>query len=357
MKKSYWMKDRNSRNFLKRRTYRADLSRKKIASKRTGRVLLGYRATTRIKVPFALNIEAPQNRNEFLRFIQQFRDDCLGSQNRIILNFEKTEIATPAAMLLLIAEVDRAKRILGSKFLVSFTQTNNTRIRHLLGQIGFYDLCDMIAPRVDLDILEDNVRHWRFATGQRADEDTSDAFAAIEGLIGPQLRGGMWKGVSEAVINSVQHAYVQPRGVPGPRMNHRRWWMLSQETSDALTVVVCDLGIGIPRSLPLNWDESILSRIAPLVSESGPDAIALKAALTLGRTGTGKKHRGKGLPQIWSAVQGADRVEKCGIMIHSNKGKIAWSGKTGEELAKQFSSSIFGTVVMWTVPLARDEIQ
>lgn len=276
---------------------------------------------------------------------------------KVIISFEKTEIITPAAMILFVAEIDRAKRIFRDSFDVKISKVRDRTVKQLLVQIGLYDLCDMTPPYLNERDFQENVRHWRYATGERANESTSDAFAAVEGLISDRLRGGMWKGISEAVINSVQHAYAQPRGVPGPRMKHRRWWMFTQERDGKLTVVVCDLGIGIPRSLPLNWDEKLLARILSMFSDKGQDVAALKASLELGRTSTNKTHRGKGLPQIWDAVKGVEANQNSGIVIYSNKARVAWSSRNSEETSFEFDDSIFGTVISWTVPLQTEEKQ
>lgn len=295
----------------------------------------------------ALNIEGRKNRKQFTKFMEEFRHECLAMRRRIVLDFRETKFILPAAMILLVAEIDRAKRIFSSEFSITISNVLDKTLKQLFVQIGMYDLCGLVAPRLNASDFQENVRHWRFATAERADEDTSDAFGEIEGLISTNLRKGMWRGVSEAVINSVQHAYLSPRGVPGPRLKHNRWWMFSQEKDGELTVVVCDLGIGIPRSLPLNWGQSILSQLMSPFTDGGPDVAALRASLELGKTSTGKKHRGKGLPQIWNAVQGESRA---GILIHSNRGRLAWSGQTGSESSTEYDDSIFGTVIMWTLP-------
>jgi hypothetical protein len=192
-----------------------------------------------------------------------------------------------------------------------------------------------------------NVKHWHFASGERVDDDTNEAFEAIQVRLSPAARKGMWRGFSEALINSVQHAYAAPRGTKGPDLNIKRWWMFTQERNGELTVAVCDLGIGIPRSLPLNWNSTILTQIrSALGLSSGVDVDAVKTALRVGQTSTGEKHRGKGLPQIWQAIRGNPGA---GILIHSNKARLAWNSKDNKEFDHEFPDSINGTVVMSTV--------
>lgn len=356
MKLCLKLQDQINSKIVSRRSNRRLRSKAKAAHKRAGKNFGTHRPTSKIQVPHALNIEGNKNRKQFLRFMNDLRNVLLDKNHKVILDFGETDVILPSAMILLVAEIDRAKRIFKEKFKVSIANVKNKVVKQLLVQIGMYELCDSKPPKLNSDEFEDNVRHWRYATAERADEDTNDAFASIEGLICSNLRKGMWRGVSEAIINSVQHAYIAPRGVPGPRMNHKRWWMFSQEKNDNLTVVVCDLGIGIPRSLPLNWEETLLAKLMSPFTDQGTDAAALRASLTVGRTSTGQKHRGKGLPQIWAAVRGE---KKAGILIHSNRARLSWSGETDSEACRQFEDSIFGTVIMWTVPVASavDEVK
>lgn len=353
MKLKLKKRDSSSKKIFKKRFARRLLSKSKRKFKRAGLAISGRRATSRISVPYALSIESDKNRIQFTRFMQEFRRECLQNRCRIVLDFNSTEVILPAAMILLVAELDRAKRIFKEQFSVTFSNVRNITVKQLLVQIGLYELCGLKPPKLNSSDFVDNVRHWRFATAERADEDTNDAFAAIEGRICSNLRRGMWRGVSEAIINSVQHAYAAPRGVPGPRMNHKRWWMFSQEKDGELTVVVCDLGIGIPRSLPLNWEQSVLRSLMSAFTDTGPDVAAVRAALKVGNTSTGKKHRGKGLPQIWNAVK-SDK--NSAILLHSNRARLHWSGQRGTEEAKEFPGSIFGTVIMWKVPVEGDPV-
>lgn len=253
-------------------------------------------------------------------------------------------------MLLFIAEVDRAKHILKAEFNVTLSRILNQNVKEVLIQIGFFDLCGLKAPNLRQERFGEQVRHWQFATGERVDDDTNRAFDAIEGRITPEARKGIWRGLSEALINSVQHAYAEPRGTIGPDIPSKRWWMFTQEREGKLTVAVCDLGIGIPRSLPLNWSQNLLAQLlAKLPLQGGPDVSALRVALQVGQSSTGEAHRGKGLPEIWQAVRSSPG---SGILILSNKARLAWNADEDKEFEAEFEDSIFGTLVMWSVKTA-----
>ena len=249
-------------------------------------------------------------------------------------------------MLLFVSELDRIKRILKDNFDIGIENATNKIVNQTLHQVGVYKICNVAKGDTDFDAFAASVRHWRYATGERVNEQTSKAFETIEGRLTPELAKGMWKSVSEAVVNSVEHAYVEARGVDGPRMGHSRWWMFSQEKDDKLTVAVCDLGIGIPRSLPLNWQASMLQKLRDTFSGEGSDSRSIRAALEVGATSTSASHRGKGLPQIWNTLR---NVKGASISIMSNYGSLTWNGDDGEEFAHEHDTSIAGTLIIWTV--------
>lgn len=60
----------------------------------------------------------------------------------------------------------------------------------------------------------------------------------------------LYEGMVEAMANSVAHAYLSERG-DGFELtpDTKRWWAFWQERAGKLSVVICDLGIGISRSL------------------------------------------------------------------------------------------------------------
>jgi hypothetical protein len=162
-----------------------------------------------------------------------------------------------------------------------------------------------------------------------------------------QLKSGMWKSLSEAVVNSVEHAYLEARGTTSTRLGHSRWWMFSQEKDNVLTVAVCDLGIGIPRSLPLRWAPSALQKLLDSVTGEGQDLRAIRAALQVGASSTGASHRGRGLAQIWAELRNFDGAS---LMILTNKAMLMWNAKEKREYALQYSESVFGTMIVWEVP-------
>ncbi|WP_152608516.1 hypothetical protein [Croceibacterium mercuriale] len=300
-----------------------------------------------IKAPHAINVQGKSNRRQNSKFFNQIRKSIIDREMKAILDFSDTQHIHPTGGLLLTAELDRAKRISEQLFDVKIVNSEVPTINAVLNQIGIAEICGVALEVEDADKAE-NVRHWRFATGERINHQTTRAFEQFEGKLAGNLRKGMWKSISEALGNSALHAYVAPRGTGTKRMGHKRWWMFSQERDERLTVVVCDLGIGIPNSLPLKMEPSALSRLYDGIVGQGRDCRAIRGAIKLGASSTGEAHRGKGLPQIWHELRD---LNADSVTILSNKGAVSWSRETNSERSFEYNESIFGTVISWVVPL------
>lgn len=333
-----------------RRCLRRIRSEKKRQYRIGKRSWIGANDTLFLKCPFAINISGKTNRKHTLRFFENFRTAVIERNQPVNIDLSDLTFMLPPAALLMIAEFDRAKRIMGSDFRVTLVPSKTHRINAVLDQIGFSSLCGTKLSNEELDQADDElVKHWRFATGERINDQTTKAFEEIQGRIAAALHEGMWKSISEAIGNACLHAYLAPRGTNTKDLDNKRWWMLSQEKDGVLSVTVADLGIGIPRSLPLKWPVSTLERVYDRIVGGGQDERAIKAAMEVGATRTGQKHRGKGLPQIWHDLR-SDREAR--IAIYSNKGALIWIGKGNKESSQEFADSICGTVISWTVPVS-----
>lgn len=332
----------NKRWLRKIRTYQ------KAKYRRAGYNWAGFDRIMTIKSPFALNISSKNNRRYTLKFFNDIRTLLIVQNTPIQLDLRKLQFLTPVAALLLIAEFDRAKRIMGKDFRVSLIRSETHRINAVLDQIGFSALCNSKLSDEKEDEADDElVRHWRYATGERINDQTTKAVMEIQGRIATTLHKGMWVGISEAIGNACLHAYLDSRNTDGRDLETKRWWMLSIEKDGILSVTVADLGIGIPRSLPLKWPRGTLSKVYDKLVGGGDDERAIRAAMEVGATSTSKSHRGNGLPQIWHDLRSDQRSQ---ISIYSNKGVLSWSGVTKLETSSEYKDSIYGTVISWSFP-------
>ena len=116
----------------------------------------------------------------------------------------------------------------------------------------------------------------------------------VEKRISDQIQSSkIWAGLSEAIANSVEHAYQEERGDGFQHAPIGGWWMFTQIRDGVFTGAVCDLGIGYRRTMPKTLPE-ILIRFASLFPHMNPDALAIQAAMEYGATRTRQSNRGKG---------------------------------------------------------------
>lgn len=354
MRKSLQLRDRAWRGTVRRRFRRRVWQhQRRIWACKGKRILpLARRSEAlslvRVLAPSELRLGRSDHRSKLIRFLGKLRSLFLQRDQAVVIDFRPVTLMEPMGTLLLVAEIDRMIRMAGSAERLSCVLPAAETPRQVLHQIGLLDLLGTQTSHLDTSGYADNVRHWRYATGLTVREDAGTFLDEYEGRMAEPLLEGIWQGISEALVNSGQHAYLGDRNDGCARSRESRWWMFSQEREGSLTVAVCDLGIGIRRSLPLKWDRELVLRFLKDFGGSRRDLAAIRLALEIGQTRTGEGNRGRGLPQIWNVGRAADVGS---VTIMSGKGFLSYACDTARETAIEFSTSILGTVIMWTLPL------
>jgi hypothetical protein len=213
-------------------------------------------------------------------------------------------------------------------------------------QVGIYTTDEGHLPEAD----REDVKHWRFATGVASEGVKGGTMlAGYEGRLAEGLTSDLYAGIVEAMTNTVHHAYPDEGGRDLRRFIGKRWWAISQERDGELSISICDLGIGIPRSLPRSatFTSATVRAAWKALGLDSSDASAIRVAVELGRTSTGQKGRGRGLAEI---VAAANLSAEGRVLISSNKGVFtSFDGKTH---AYNHAQSIRGTLIHWTVRIA-----
>ncbi|MNE74810.1 hypothetical protein D3C80_1709160 [compost metagenome] len=133
-----------------------------------------------------------------------------------------------------------------------------------------------------------------------------------------------------------------------------------------LTIIVCDLGVGIPSTLPAKHSNSFLSQLKNKLGVTGSsDSEMIRVSTHIKETRTKLTHRGKGgkdfrsMPEIFTSSF---------LAIRSNKGSFFITGKDHPPLKSvssrkyvpstnnaesmiEHSESICGTLVEWAIQL------
>ncbi len=308
----------------------------------------------RLMAPAIFSIYNRDARIQVLNFLTKLRYHLLQSKNSLIVDFTQTTLMHSPATLLFAAELDRCIRLknpdqkLAAK-LAPDSKSKETRIvREVLHQVGILENLDYDCSNFKTDGYDETVRNWRYATGTRADDSPGDILDEHEGKLAPAIMKGMQVGLAEAILNSLHHAYSGHRGDKCQKFNERRWWMFTHQSGGDINVMVCDLGIGIRKSLPAKWGRGTIAGLIKDFGRTEPDVSAIRVALEVGKSSTGDVNRGLGLPQIWTATRETDDGE---VGIYSGNGYLGYVTKDDRENAAQFEGSILGTLIAWRAPI------
>ncbi|MCJ8138578.1 hypothetical protein [Falsirhodobacter halotolerans] len=212
--------------------------------------------------------------------------------------------------------------------------------------------------------LADELVLLNLASGVKGQPETMDALQNDLLALGTALEAKMYlfEGLTEAVINSIEHAYVDTAARSGDMRDGNtvstyptagsRWWATScyDPVSKSLRFFVYDQGVGIAATLDREegWRRRISEMIVKLGSSpSKSDAQDIEAAFEIGRTRTGLDERGKGLDQMRDVVRSA----RGGYMrVLSGKGDVEL---TETECRKFYlPSHTGGTLIEWNLPYA-----
>ncbi len=307
-----------------------------------------------IQAPQVFSIQQDPPRNNLLKFIDRLRRKIMIDQRSVRINFSTTERMFADGTLLFYAELDRLNRIKPPGIKIKAIPPRNKKVSEVLKQIGIYNIVGQ--PRYPIHPSSDDVVHWRKATGKEVvGEKYNDILDRYDGIIPEELTTKLYIGITEAMANCVHHAYIDKRedGIDIENLE-RRWWMFSQSRNKELSVVFCDLGVGIPKTLP-KTKQDLWKKIVSLVpGKKTEDGTIIKEAVEDSRSRTGESHRGKGLSQLVDFIHDQGKMNKSRVTIFSNFGAI--QKIAGEEgyTVKNYGESIFGTLIQWTMPIREE---
>lgn len=298
--------------------------------------------TVTVVAPEAFTLLLGPRRPKLLKFLARLRQLCaLG--RRVKLDFSRVTTLHPCGTLLFVSELYRLLEMSSLRASVRCNYPTDAVVEQLFQHIGLLERLGL-SPRAK--ISHEKVKDWTFQKGTDVNLDGIERLNdRLQGDLGEELTFGLLSGIKEAVTNAVHHAYIGERG-DGVDEEHRGWWLFTQHKDGQIDISICDLGVGIKRSLPRTgtWSQQLVDYALDAVASKTKEAKYIAAALELGRTRTGESNRGKGLHEMLQLVKDA----KAGsLYIYSNTGVYACnaSGKVHIEDAPE---SILGTLVQWS---------
>lgn len=321
-----------------------------------------------VYAPPQLDMYTRSNLELFSNFIENLRLSAKYN-NHVVISFKGTYEITACAGLRLLAEVSHLLKIHSTlSFGCSFrkvrrrnSKKNDNQIDRALHQIGFFDAIRQpgLAP-----IRGNDNAVWQQLSGNLADGSlAANLLNSLPASISKISKAQLYKGAIEAMANSVDHAYPSEEN-EDPNLENR-WWMLVGTKQNSITQIVCDLGVGIPVTLPKKHKESTLTAIFRKIGVLGSgDAELIHASTFIKRSRTNLPYRGKGGADIRSITE---HFPSALLSIRSNRGCYVVAGlkhpgivsdgyeeikdAKGREWSASSNGSIHGTMIEWTVSL------
>lgn len=323
-----------------------------------------HESRTKRYIPLGGVIRAPKvfhliqdGGEEIARFLRAVSDSVLIKREPVRLNFRETESFHVPGTILLFAELDRIISVSGMSKPITIVDPFRRRPREVLKQIGIHtltgDSCNLVPERED-------VVYWKATKGNT---QTGSSYASLIESVAERANrdhvthlevSGLWRSVSEAVSNSVDHAYKKPRSDGFQGLDDTRWWMFSQIKDAHFSLAVCDLGCGYRRTINETLPEKFIAAFAASVQGRNRDSIAIDTAMEYGRSGTHQSNRGKGSRDALSLLA---KHGTGGLIVLSNTGWMRYSFRDGKETKREYGSlgiDIGGTVVWWSLPLTEN---
>ena len=352
-------KSRQIRLRRERKRHRHRLERKALRRERRaldrGQVPARVSKAPKLFAPVNFDIEVAANRSQLLSFLRTLREITIRKKRAVVIDFSRTEKMVSSGTLLFLAESKRILALNNGRRCIRIRKVLNSKVGEVLHQIGFYDA---IGRRSSIAPTAEDVIHWRAIAGRGADGEKADNLVqTVRDRLPTSLGSPMYDGLVEAMTNSAQHAYLRPRRDGLKTLGSGEWWMFAKEQDEQVAVVFCDLGIGIPNSLPLTHEPgAVRELVARLGRASGAlytDADLVGAAVEMGRSRVRQSHRGKGLRDIVDVI---DAAHNGMLSIFSNSGCYTYRVRDGVSSRdyRNYRHSILGTLIQWTVPVRQE---
>ena len=325
----------------RKRTKRKLRNRRKIQNIRRR-----YCRYTHISAPKVFSLFDRDHRSAVLHFLEQLRR-FVRCGRCVMIDFSPTEKMYVDGTLLLRAEIERLDKLKRPGALIRCKHPHNPKAAQVLRQVGVLEILKNESP---IKPRDPDVIHWKVATGNDADgRKYEDVLGHYDGNIAHELQQEFFLGITEAMTNSRQHAYIDIRedGLNHSDQRDTPWWMFSQCRDGRLHVAFADLGIGIPRTLPVRM-KGLWQKLISKIGREPDDHEAIEHAIEDKKSRTQKEYRGKGLPQIVGVIDGTDGGDLC---IYSNRGCYTIN-RQGDRKSYGYRDSIYGTLITWSVPIS-----
>lgn len=263
--------------------------------------------------------------------------------NQVRFDFSKTRNIYPDAAIYLLATISALKtKHPNVQLICENAMTQQTK--EVLHQIG---LLEKFNWQKQVSATRDDVKYWRKTEGTSVDgANYEEVLASYDTVLPESLQTDLYDAMIEAMSN-IEHAYNTDLTQPHP-FKKPQWWLFSQERDQKLSIIFCDVGVGIPTTLPRQ--PTLTEHLKNAIFRDKSHSKSIEVAIEYSQTRTKIANRGKGLHQIATLLK---NISNSKLSIRSNAGhyrQLNHDTQT-ETILHDSKSAIIGTIVSWTIPL------
>lgn len=344
-----WRAKRIGAKRLRKGLKRLKASRR--ASMALASVFVSADGVTKIKMPELISLGDLGLHDTLAATMAKLRMAFASGSREVRVDFSYTTGLHAEGMLLVYAELTRLTDAF-SEVNVSCVPSRVAKVDQALQHLGVYGMLGHKSP-VDPE-LPDAV-NWRVARGANVDGPKMGELIEEIGRLSSETASKLFRSVTEAVTNVTHHSDLAER-LDGLELEPtKEWWMFCRPEKHSLYVAVCDLGIGIPRSLPRTHPEIWTDVLYRMFGDRRmTDGRMIKAALRMRRSRTEEEHRGMGFSDITRVLEEVDGSQ---LRVYSNRGSLQYSNPSLIPAIHihNFKYSILGTILVWSFPFRDDQ--
>ncbi len=335
-------KERNRRRLLRSRCPMQDPGHKYV------------QPSDRIYAPAVVGLQG-ENGRDLIKFIRAIQQRVIAGGQSTVLDFSRTKKIYAPGALLMYAELDRAIALSTHHKPITVKPPRLSLPRQVLKQLEIPALC---GDTLDIVPDRDDVVFWRCTRGADQSGEVPGTLISrvadrANEFIARSLRAeDVWRGVSEAIINTTEHAYSEALDRQVPAHPSNKWWLLTNVKGSSFTAAVCDTGIGYRRTTLRTIPAEFRAWVGQTFGGQNADISAIRAAMEYGKSRTGLDERGKGSRDALSVLKRHGSGE---LAMISNQGQVYYKLEAGQEEpvveTTNLHIDIRATLVWWHLPL------
>lgn len=317
--------------------HRIDLQKKyNFSGKYFSRLVVDKKSWSALHQPLPQNfsLENERSRQKLLNLIKIIKEHK-SQDSFVYLDFSQVKILFPMATIHFVQNVERYAHVK-----IRGRASGSPIVRGMLTKLSIHRRMNL-QPCINSHEL---IERWYTFSGEKT--EFGEGYDEIEDVLREKFGDtetfdALNTAIGEAVNNVVEHAYET-------NAKYKKWKIFLTINKEHCYVVISDLGLTIPHTVPTKVSEDILMRLTSIATWKGiNDGQRIRLASSYRKSITELSHRGKGFSDMKAVC---DQISNAKMIVHSRNGR--WVNIPHEkDQISTFSEEVNGTIITWILPL------